>query len=404
MRRTVFSILWIVVLAVLICSPQVCVSPECAAADPQPGGEYQTLIAKGNQEFQNGNYSGANDLYQRALKLKPGDWLAYNRIGHALRAMRKFDEAIKYFNKSNSLNESWGSHQGLAFCYSNKKDYVTALVHARKTVEMAPNEWKTHNCIGQIYYYSGDYDNAMTSFMKANSISEKAENYNYIGATYVKKDQYLKSIENFEKAILLDSQNYASYRNIAESYYLLERYDEGIRSIENGLKVARNNDQTHELKRKLVNLYVAKGEYKKACDLLESNRYIGLEISKSDKGINVVRVLRGGPGEMAGLSRGDIISEFGGESLSGMDIGTFTSKVLQKTALGEKVSIKIYRDGKYYDKSVLIGLTPDFGRLIKEAGFQKQDIKQKQLANDASEELMMPPGATIAPELLDSKQ
>lgn len=402
--RTAFLIPWIVVFLVFIGIPQLCVSPECAVGDPQPGGDYQALIAKGNQEYQNGNYSAANDLFERALKVKPGDWFAYNRIGHSLRSMRKFDEAIKYFDKSNALHESWGTHQGLAFCYSNKKDFVTALVHAKRTVEMAPKEWKAYNCIGQIYYYSGSYDDALGSFRKANSIAEKAENYNYIGAIYVKQKQYLKSIENFGKAILLDSQNYAYYRNIAESYYMLDKYDEGIRSIENGLRIARNNEQTRELKNKLINLYVAKGEYNKASDLLESNRYIGVEISKADKGINVVKVLRGGPGEIAGLLPGDIISEFDGESLSSMDIGTFAGKVLQKPAPGAKVRIKIYRDGKYYDKSVLIGVTPDFGRLIKEAGFQKQDTMQKKLAGDTSEDLMMPPGATIAPELLDPKQ
>jgi tetratricopeptide (TPR) repeat protein len=402
MPRTVTSVLWIMVLMVLVGIPYFCVNPECAVGDAQPGNDFQASMAKGNQELQNGNYAAAIDQFQRALQLKPNDWYANNRIGHSLLKMKKFDEAIKFFSKSNSLNEKWGTHQGLAFCYSNKKDYTTALNHAKKAVELAPNEWQTHNCIGQVYYYSGAYDNALASFRKSNSIAEKAENYNYIGAIYIKNNQYLKSIENFEKAILFDSQNWSYYRNISGCFYMVEKYDEGIRSIENGLKVAKNNEQTQELKRRLINLYVAKGEYKKACDLLESTRYVGLEISKADIGIKVEKVLRGGPGELAGLVPGDIISEFGGDSLSSVDAATFSNKILQKPAQGAKVRIKIFRDGKYYDKNIIVGLLPDFGSLVKAAGSRKQDTKTEKVSADASEELMMPPGATIAPELLDA--
>ena len=73
MPRAVPRILWIVALLVFVGIPQVCVSPQCAVENPQPDNEYKDLIAKGNQEYQDGNYSGAIDLYERALKIQPGN-------------------------------------------------------------------------------------------------------------------------------------------------------------------------------------------------------------------------------------------------------------------------------------------------------------------------------------------
>jgi predicted metalloprotease with PDZ domain len=120
--------------------------------------------------------------------------------------------------------------------------------------------------------------------------------------------------------------------------------------------------------------------------------------------LQVVNVWRGGPGELAGLLPGDVISEFDGVALSATDVATFVDKILQRPARGSKVAVKIYRDGKYVEKIVIIGLAPDFGSLLKGAGLPKKDTRAKNGASNAQEELMMPPGATIAPELLNSGQ
>ena len=91
--------------------------------------------------------------------------------------------------------------------------------------------------------------------------------------------------------------------------------------------------------------------------------YIGVTISEKytasvlkyygyPAGAVISSVAEGSPAENAGLAKGDIITEFAGKT-----IGDYTvlSEVLEDCKPNDKVSVKIYRSGRYYTTTITVG-------------------------------------------------
>ena len=91
--------------------------------------------------------------------------------------------------------------------------------------------------------------------------------------------------------------------------------------------------------------------------------YIGVTISEKytasvlkyygyPAGAVISSVAEGSPAENAGLAKGDIITEFTGKT-----IGDYTvlSEVLEDCKPNDKVSVKIYRSGRYYTTTITVG-------------------------------------------------
>lgn len=77
-----------------------------------------------------------------------------------------------------------------------------------------------------------------------------------------------------------------------------------------------------------------------------------LEENNLPKGIIIKSVVSGSPAEYAGLRSGDIIVEFGDAKIESTE--DFTAE-LAKYKPGDKVTLSIYRSGKYYTGNVTIG-------------------------------------------------
>lgn len=91
--------------------------------------------------------------------------------------------------------------------------------------------------------------------------------------------------------------------------------------------------------------------------------YIGITISEKytqsvlkyygyPAGAVISSVAEGSPAENAGLAKGDIITEFAGKTISDY---TVLSEALEDCRPNEKVTVKIYRSGRYYTTTVTVG-------------------------------------------------
>ncbi len=91
--------------------------------------------------------------------------------------------------------------------------------------------------------------------------------------------------------------------------------------------------------------------------------YIGISISERytaaalawygyPAGAVVSSVAEDSPAEKAGIARGDIITEFGGTAISEYNV---LDELLHDSEPGQKVTVKLYRSGRYYSTEITIG-------------------------------------------------
>lgn len=64
---------------------------------------YNTLIFKGNQQFDKKNYDNASSKYMEATKLNEKDFTAHYNLGNALYKRKMYDEAKAEFEKAENL-------------------------------------------------------------------------------------------------------------------------------------------------------------------------------------------------------------------------------------------------------------------------------------------------------------
>lgn len=91
--------------------------------------------------------------------------------------------------------------------------------------------------------------------------------------------------------------------------------------------------------------------------------YVGITISERyspsvleyygyPTGAVVLSVAKGSPADEAGIERGDIITEFDGTAISRYQI---LENLIEQSSPGEKITVKIYRSGRYYSTTITVG-------------------------------------------------
>ncbi|MBC7364796.1 MAG: tetratricopeptide repeat protein [Candidatus Aminicenantes bacterium] len=128
------------------------------------------------------------------------------------------DEAIKYLNKSISLNPrnhlAWNA---LGLAYSMKADFSNSIKAFQKALEINPQFTEAHNNLGTIYFELKEYDKAEAEYRRA--ISDP--NYN---------------------------SKELPYYNLARLYFIQERYEDAFENIQKSIQVRNRFALAHNLR------------------------------------------------------------------------------------------------------------------------------------------------------------
>ena len=101
---------------------------------------------------------------------------------------------------------------------------------------------------------------------------------------------------------------------------------------------------------------LAQADDKKKADDDKPTGFIGVQIKPADSGgIEVVEAIGGGPADKAGVKAGDVIKKVGDKEVA--DVEAFVEQV-RKAKPGDKLKLKVTRDGKDMDVTITVGKRP----------------------------------------------
>ena len=99
--------------------------------------DYKAYIAIGDIYQQYGNFNGAIQAYQRALKIKPNDEINLNRLGEAFWRAKRYPEALGQFKKALKVNPKYAyAHLNLGKAFGLVNDKANAIAHTRFAVKL----------------------------------------------------------------------------------------------------------------------------------------------------------------------------------------------------------------------------------------------------------------------------
>jgi tetratricopeptide (TPR) repeat protein len=117
-------------------------------------------------------YAEAFAWFQKAFALDPKDATAHSNLGWALQGKGQLDGAIACYKKAIELDPKCvNAHANLADLLANAadprfRDPVQAVAEAKKATELAPQFWMGWGNLGEAYYRTGQWQEAIANLDK----------------------------------------------------------------------------------------------------------------------------------------------------------------------------------------------------------------------------------------------
>ena len=246
---------------------------------------------KGRECKKNEKYNDAIKYYNKAIKLNPKCWRAYNNIGICYKELKEYEKAFKYFNKAIDIApDSPIPYANRGNLYDLLKKYDEALSDYNKALELDNDNPK---CIfeiltnrGDTYRLLGKYDEALKDLNKAVELNKEnhCAPYENRGYCYKNMGKYKEAIEDFTKALELAPENIEIYyEEIGQCYTELGDYKKGLFYLNNTTMMNKNSLLAYAYK---MHCYQNLGNYNES--ISDTTKYI--EILNNDDNIKATQI------------------------------------------------------------------------------------------------------------------
>ncbi|MGQ0720123.1 MAG: tetratricopeptide repeat protein [Candidatus Eiseniibacteriota bacterium] len=178
----------------------------------------------GQLEMDAGDPARAAECFAEAQKRDPAGWFPSYQLGLALDRAGRAAEAIDAYKAVLSRNERVAeAHNNLAWLLADREiDPVLAEVHARRAVELAPDNANVLGTLGWTQYRNGLLDEAVTSLERAKKLEPRDSMKRYLlGVVRLERGEAAAARAELTEALRLDP----AFPRREDARRLLDRLD-----------------------------------------------------------------------------------------------------------------------------------------------------------------------------------
>lgn len=203
----------------------------------------------------NGNYVACNNLAlafgQRnkfdeainslnlALRIKPDYLEAYNNLGMVYGQLGRLQEQIEQCNKAIRINPLFpDAYYNLAEAYSQLGQDREAIQAYKQAIELKPDYAQAYSGLGVVYSKIGLFTEAVQICEKALKIdSANSLIFYHLGIVYEKIGRYQEAVDVNRKAIRIRTDYADAYNNLGVALGRLGRYQEAVDAFNQAIKI-----------------------------------------------------------------------------------------------------------------------------------------------------------------------
>ncbi len=181
-----------------------------------------------------GDWSGAEEEFKRAIELNPGNAEAHREYGWGLfkrgRTKEGLAEMIRAFDL-NPLSESVNAFVAWAYVYD--RQYDEAIAHCLKALQLNPNFPQVQCNLGMAYFTKGLYDETIATLQKVDALAlGRLDCLGYLGSAYALSGQRERALKLLEE--LKERLERGEYTNvaIAQIYVSLHEKEKALTMLE----------------------------------------------------------------------------------------------------------------------------------------------------------------------------
>lgn len=221
---------------------------ERAPGAVRAGAPLALLAGLGALSFhQSREYVDLRTFYTETVKRNPEAWMAHNNLGNLLRELGEFDGAREHLEAALRVRpDLLKAHNNLANILRDQRRPQEAVAHYRQALALDDNYFEAHNNLGSLLRSLGDKDGAFRHGMRAIQLdAENADARNNLGMILRDLGRPREAIAEFERAVRLAPRMAPAHLNLALSYSLL---GEGEKAMEHYREAKRLNPSIPDLK------------------------------------------------------------------------------------------------------------------------------------------------------------
>ncbi|MCY3412213.1 MAG: tetratricopeptide repeat protein [Candidatus Heimdallarchaeota archaeon] len=257
-------------------------------------------IEKGDSLYQQEDYDGAIEQYEKVLEQDPEDVDTLIKTGKAHKKLNRFERALEYFKRAFSLKPDYDGLQEeldetqktvnlekIDLYLQKAREYRTeekpkkAISNYKKVLEIDPDHLEALYEMGELLKKQGELEEARECFLKIKSIDPEYKDskdllqqiddalialYTNDGNENLKKKKYQDAINLYNKALDINPNNPDVLLLKAKAYQKKGGLKEAHKTIDSLLKI--DNKHREGLYEKGV-LYLQEKDYENAIKILE---------------------------------------------------------------------------------------------------------------------------------------
>lgn len=203
--------------------------PEIEIAASLDSNSVASLKMKGDYFEAAGKNDSAIYFYSQVVKRNGYDFFALNKRGTIYRRQKRYDLAIRDYNKSIELFPDFRFFYNRANLFFAQNKYDAALIDYRKAKALQPGDAEILNNMGYTFFQQGLYDSAYSYFDKAIVFDpQHSKAHNNRGIVFWKWGKYDSAFINFKQSIALTPDYADPYSNLGMVYYEWQQYDTAL--------------------------------------------------------------------------------------------------------------------------------------------------------------------------------
>lgn len=182
--------------------------------------------------------------YESVASQEINDYLYWYRKGYSFNAIDNYDSAKVALNRSLRFKKDYiNTYWELGFATTKLKEADEAIGYFNQAISLDPNSHIAYNGIGEVYRdLKKDRPTAILWYEKTLAINATERKANF-GKGYCLNSlgKYTEAVPYLQTAIKSESTYTAAYVDLGYSYYMLNRYEEGLTQLRKAIELNANN-------------------------------------------------------------------------------------------------------------------------------------------------------------------
>ncbi len=205
------------------------------ATDPnQP----DALHCMGLLHRRTGDIAASVDCHERSVRGRPNHAEYRNALGLAYRAANRVADAIDAFESAIRIDPAFiDAYVNVGQSHFGRGDFRNAVARFRDAIERKPAMARLHVALGRGLAAQGDERGAEASFRRALTLEgDTGPAYSGLGDLFLASGEPAKALDAFRGGIESDPQDPGNYLRATPLLVKLDRIDDAIELLQDGLK------------------------------------------------------------------------------------------------------------------------------------------------------------------------